>query len=129
MHRVRLSVLENRLRSLVLRDEDYRERLEAPCRSWVIEDGGQIVAFASADARNGNVWALFVHPAHEGRGHGRRLHDCLVDWLVSEGLSVLWLTTAPGTRAQRFYEMAGWKQVAEVGDELRFELRPPRDRR
>jgi len=39
---------------------------------------------------------------------GRRLHDVMVSWLCSRGLSNLWLSTMPNTRAQHFYESAGW---------------------
>jgi GNAT superfamily N-acetyltransferase len=65
------------------------------------------VAFAIGNATYGNIWALFVDPAHERRGHGRRLHDAMVAWLWSQGLRKLWLTTEPGTRAERFYTEAG----------------------
>jgi GNAT superfamily N-acetyltransferase len=69
---------------------------------------------------------LFVHPDHERRGHGRRLHDAMVAWLWSRGLERLWLTTQPGTRAEKFYAAAGWVRtgVASRG-EVRFELRAP----
>jgi GNAT superfamily N-acetyltransferase len=55
-----------------------------------------------------NIWALFVDPEHERRGYGRMLHDTMTDWLRSRGVERLWLTTEPGTRAQKFYEAAGW---------------------
>jgi GNAT superfamily N-acetyltransferase len=90
-----------------------------------------VVAFAIGNAANGNVWALFVHPEHEGRGHGRRLHDTMVSWLWDAGLQRLWLTTEPGTRAQRFYQAAGWQLTdTTIGGELRYELsrRPGPDR-
>lgn len=125
MHRVRTSVHENRLVSTVISEADYRAHMLPPARSWVIEEDGEIVAFAAGNARDGNIWALFVHPDHEMRGHGRRLHDVMVAWLWAEGSTRLWLTTAPGTRAQRFYEAAGWSPVGMQGHELRFELRRP----
>jgi GNAT superfamily N-acetyltransferase len=126
MHRVRTAVRENRLVSTVISDDDYREHIEMLGRGWVIEIGGEIVAFAIANARDGNVWALFVHPEHERRGHGRRLHEAMIDWCWRHGLSKLWLTTAPGTRAERFYDAAGWSRAGVVGGELRFELLRPR---
>jgi GNAT superfamily N-acetyltransferase len=89
----------------------------------VVEQQQAIVAFAVADGQNGSVWALFVEPAHEGKGYGRRLYDVMVHWLRSQGHGRLWLTTTPGTRAQRFYEAAGWKQAGSAGDgDMRFEL-------
>ena len=55
---------------------------------------GEIIAFASA-MHTGNVWALFVHPDHAGRGHGKALHNIMIAWCRSRGLSRLWLSTAP----------------------------------
>jgi GNAT superfamily N-acetyltransferase len=123
IQRVRRSVRENRLVSAVVRDEDVRDAIERTGRGWVIESDGEVVAFAIGNATNGNLWALFVHPDHERRGHGRRLHDTAADWLWSQGLQTLWLTTEPGTRAQRFYEAAGWRRADTVDHgELRYEL-------
>lgn len=126
MHRVRMSVLENRLVSRVLSEGDYVQAIEVDGRGWVVECEGAIVAFAVGSSTSGNLWALFVHPAHEAQGHGRRLHDAMVAWLWQRGLERLWLTTEPGTRAQRFYERAGWTCVGRTAEgELRFELMRP----
>lgn len=126
MHRVRLSVQENRLRSTVISEADYVSSIEVHGRGWVVESQGQIVAFAIGNAKDGSIWALFVHPEHEGRGYGRQLHEVMVKWLRSQGQQLLWLTTDLGTRAQRFYEEAGWSFVGstEKGD-ARFELVQP----
>jgi GNAT superfamily N-acetyltransferase len=122
IQRVRHSVHENRLVSTVITDDDVREAIEHTGRGWVIEARGEIVGFAIGNATNGNVWALFVHPDHERRGHGRRLHDTVLAWLRSQGRSRPWLTTEAGTRAQRFYEAAGWKRVGTTASgELRYE--------
>lgn len=112
VQRVRRAVRENRLVSTVISDDDVRDALEHT-GGWVIESDGEVVAFAIANATNGNIWALFVHPDHERRGHGRRLHDTMIDWLGAQGCKRLWLTTEPGTRAQSFYESAGWQLVAQ----------------
>ena len=126
MHRVRMSVRENRLVSMSLSEADYVVAIEQTGRGWVIELAGTIVAFAVGDAHTGSIWALFVEPGHEGRGFGRQLHDEMVSWLWQQGLERLWLSTDPGTRAQRFYEAAGWKYAAP-GDhgEVRLELHRP----
>ena len=108
MQRVRHAVKENRLVSRVISDDEVIDAIERSGRGWVVEDGGEVVAFAICNAVDGSIWALFVDPPHEGRGFGRRLHDVMVEWLHSRGLARLWLTTDPGTRAQRFYERAGW---------------------
>lgn len=126
MQRIRGAVRENRLTSRALADHDYLQAIERDGRGWVVEAGGHVAGFAAGNASTGNIWALFVDPAHEGQGHGRRLHDVMVEWLWAQGLRTLWLTTEPGTRAQRFYESAGWRRAdaAEHG-ELRYELTRP----
>ena len=124
MHRVRLAVRENRLVSTRLLERDYVEALTLGGRGWVALAEGEVIGFSVGNARTGNIWALFVDPRHEGRGHGRRLHDALVHWLWSTGLELLWLTTSPGTRAQGFYEAAGWRPAGLTGaGEVRYELR------
>jgi GNAT superfamily N-acetyltransferase len=128
MHRVRMSVEENRLGDPSrVTPAHYREMLETRGRGWVYElagepDGG-IVGFGIADHAARSIWALFVRPGHEGQGIGRALHDAMVDWLFELGDTPLWLTTGPDTRAARFYVTAGWtlEPVQEKG-ELRFVL-------
>jgi GNAT superfamily N-acetyltransferase len=123
MRRIRASVKENRLTSRALSEADYLQAIERDGRGWVMEVDGQVLGFAIANSVTGNIWALFVDPDHEGQGHGHRLHDSMVEWLWSQGARQLWLTTEAGTRAQRFYESAGWRFAdrAENG-ELRYEL-------
>jgi GNAT superfamily N-acetyltransferase len=131
MQSVRGAVRENRLVSTVIAEDDYLAHMREPSGdracSWVVEVKGEVVAFAAVDAREGNVWALFVHPEHEGRGMGRELHDVMIAWAWSRGAARLWLTTAPRTRAQKFYERAGWSLVGEKGNELLYELHRPRE--
>ena len=123
MHRVRMSVRENRLISRRLSERDYIVAIEATGRGWVVEDEGNIVAFAVGDASNGSIWALFVEPGHERKGYGRQLHDIMVAWLWEQGHDRLWLSTEPGTRAEHFYLAAGWHRAGLTdGGEIRFEL-------
>jgi len=123
IQRIRASVKENRLVSTVITDEDVRTAIEDTGRGWVVDEEGEVVAFAIGNAVNGNIWALFVRPEAEGRGYGRQLHDTMVDWLWTAGLDRLWLTTEPGTRAQRFYQAAGWQLVGPADQgELRYEM-------
>jgi ribosomal protein S18 acetylase RimI-like enzyme len=125
MHRVRLLVRENRLTSGRITEADYAPAIETTGRGWVAEQDGRIVGFAVGDARDGNIWALFVEPGCERRGHGRRLHDAMVAWLFARGLERLWLGTEPGTRAERFYRAAGWRFVRRLENgEALYELRP-----
>ena len=127
LQRVRLAVRENRLSDPArITEADYVAAMEELGRTWVIEEGGEVVAFASGYA-TGSVWALFVHPDHEGRGHGKALHAVMVGWLWSLGHSRLWLTTESGSRAERFYVAQGWRLADTTPDgELRLELTAPR---
>lgn len=126
MHDVRMAVQENRLSEPGrITPADYAAALGPLGCGWVAEAGNNIVGFA-AGYRSGNVWALFVHPEHEGQGHGRALHAAMVSWLWQQGLRQLWLTTNAGTRAEAFYRSLGWRPCGMVADgELRLELERP----
>jgi GNAT superfamily N-acetyltransferase len=124
MHRIRTSVSENKLSDpsrVTL--ADYRELIEARGRGWVCRVGAHLRGFCFADLSNGNIWAVFVEPGFERRGIGRMLHDRAVSWLFENGVATPWLTTAPGTRAERFYTAAGWRQSStEPNGDCRLEL-------
>jgi GNAT superfamily N-acetyltransferase len=125
--RVRMAVRENRLERLVISDADCIEAIELSGRGWVAEVDGRIVGFAIGNHQSGNIWALFLLPEFERRGIGRRLHDVMIDWLWAQGLERLWLGTAPNTRAQAFYQAAGWQQAGVTAQgEVRFERFRPR---
>jgi GNAT superfamily N-acetyltransferase len=121
--RVRYAVSENRLDSRVISETDVAEALERTGRGWVIELGDDIVAFTIGIAQTGNIWALFVAPPHEGLGYGKQLYDTVVKWLRTRTSGPLWLTTQPGTRAERFYARAGWIRCGSAANgNLRLEL-------
>jgi len=121
--RVRYAVVENTLAPGRIEDDEVIAQLEISGRGWVVEEDGEIVAFAIGDARGANVWALFVAPSAERRGHGSRLHDTMVEWLWTNGLDTLWLSTGADTRARGFYERRGWRCTgAEGRNQVRLEL-------
>ncbi len=108
MHRVRLAVRENRLTSSAIREEHYAPEITITGRGWVVTEAEVVVAFAVGNREDKNIWALFVDPEHERKGYGRQLHEAMVEWLFAQDVQCIWLSTDPGTRAQRFYEAAGW---------------------
>ena len=114
MSAIRLAVAENPLsdpaRITVQMYEDY---LEKSGRGWVAESEGEIVAFCYADSGNSSIWALFVSPAHQGRGFAKTLLRLAVAWLFELGHDCVRLSTGAGTRADRFYEAQGWLRQAE----------------
>lgn len=123
MHRIRLSVRENRLADpQLIQPDDYRPMLAARGRGWVAELEGELAGFAIADRSRANIWALFVDPAHEGRGVGHALHGTMLDWLFSCGVDKAWLGTEPGTRAERFYRASGWRYVETKCGEAIYEF-------
>jgi GNAT superfamily N-acetyltransferase len=123
MHAIRLRVRENVLSDpSKVRPSDYEPYLTSRGRGWVHVLDGEVTGFAIADAETRSIWALFVDPAHEGRGIGRRLHDVLLAWLFRAETAPVWLTTEPGTRAARMYEASGWRLVGSAASgEARFE--------
>ncbi len=133
MHALRLSVRENALNNpSSVTHEHYERLLTGKGRGFVCENDGEIVGFAIADFEASNVWALFVSPEHERRGIGRLLLNELVRAFKETRLVHVWLSTDPGTRAERFYRAAGWTATGFTDSgERRFELRldHPIDRR
>ena len=121
---VRHSVKENVLSNPALvTDADCIEYITRRGRGWVCEVNNQIVAFAIADLVDHNIWALFVHPDHAGMGIGKHLHTIMLDWYFLQTKTKVWLSTSPGTKADTFYRMNGWKQVGITkSGEVRFEM-------
>ena len=128
VQRIRRLVRENVLTSTVT-DEMCREMIEQLGKGWVCEVHGEVVGFSVADNSTRNIWALFVDPLHEGKGIGKVLLERMVDWLFLQNKEPIWLTTEPGTRAEKVYRAAGWRQCAiEPNGEIRFELTETRNK-
>lgn len=124
IQRVRHSVKENTLSDPALvTDADCAEYLTVRGRGWVCETEDRVVGFAIADLKDHNIWALFIDPLFEKQGIGRQLHHMMLDWYFSQTSETVWLSTSPGTRAETFYTVAGWKQVGTYGKgEVKFEM-------
>jgi GNAT superfamily N-acetyltransferase len=124
MQIVRNAVKENVLSDPgLVTDKDCEEFLTARGKGWVCEMDGRIVGFSIVDLKENNVWALFVHPGHELKGIGKRLHKEMLDWYFDQTKEKIWLGTAPNSRAERFYRMKRWKEVGVHGKgEIKFEM-------
>jgi GNAT superfamily N-acetyltransferase len=126
MSRIRLSVTEN-----VLSDpgrvtlQMYEDFLDKSGRGWVAEDDGEVVAFCYADKDQGAIWALFVHPGHQGRGIAKALLGLAVDWLFGLGHARIRLSTGANTRADRFYAAQGWRRDPAGATEIAYSLTKP----
>jgi GNAT superfamily N-acetyltransferase len=121
---VRNSVKENALSDpRLVSFQDYEDFLTKRGKGWACEVDNSIVGFAIVDMVDHNVWALFVDPAFEARGIGKKLHDSMLDWYFTQTSTTLWLGTAPNTRAEKFYRAKGWKEVGVHGKgEVKFEM-------
>src|SRR5436305_13039380 len=82
---IRLAVKENVLSNPALvTQKDYEEYLTLRGKGWVCETDGRLVGFAIGDLVKNNVWALFIHPDHEGKGIGKTLVTLLLTWYFSQ---------------------------------------------
>jgi GNAT superfamily N-acetyltransferase len=125
MHKVRMAVRENALSNPnLVTEKDYAEMLENGGKGWVCFEEDALVGFAIVDLPKRNIWALFVLPGFENQGVGRRLQELMLDWsFAQKDVESLWLSTAPGTRAERFYQKTGWQKTGfTASGEIRFEL-------
>lgn len=123
MFTIRLSVRENAAsREALYRagidQATVRAALADDSAAWIAEEEGRAVGFSMADRGDGSVFALFVRPGCEGRGHGGALLDAAVDWLRAGGIDSVSLAVGPNTRAHRFYLKRGWIETGreENGD-------------
>lgn len=121
---VRHAVKENRLSNpSLVTDEDCREYITSRGKGWVCEIENRVVGFAIADLKEHNIWALFVHPDYENLGIGKKLHGTMLAWYFANTTEKVWLSTARGTRAERFYRMQGWKDAGlQKNGEVKFEM-------
>ena len=100
-----------------------------------VADVGRVVGFCHADSSDGVGWgevfAIYVHPAHWGAGHGCALLRAGEETLMAKGheRALLWVLEA-NERGRRFYERQGWSlgkpiRVEDIGGvqvtELRYE--------
>lgn len=124
MQIVRNAVKENRLSNPgLITDKDCEDYITRRGKGWVYEINKTIVGFAIVSVQDKNVWALFVQPGFDKKGIGKKLHDKMINWYFLKTSETVWLSTAPGTRAEIFYRKSGWKQtgVTSAG-EIRFEM-------
>lgn len=104
-------------------DADCKDYLINRGKGWVCEIGNKIVGFSIISVKDNNVWALFIQPGYERQGIGRLLHDRMMNWYFAQTNETIWLGTASGTRAEKFYQAAGWTRTGiRSNGEIRFEM-------
>lgn len=124
IQRVRNAVKENVLSDPALvTDKDVEDYITNRGKGWVCEADEKIVGFSIADVQGNNIWALFLEPEYEGKSIGRKLHQLMMDWYFSQTDTTVWLSTAPNSRAEKFYRKAGWQENGVYGkSEIKFEM-------
>ena len=109
---------------------------------WLLEDDGEAVGHIAAgpcglphpDAApgDGEIKRLYLRQGWQNGGHGARLMDAAMDWLLRDGARTLWVGVwSENHGAQRFYGRYGFGKAGEylfpVGAtrDLEFILRRP----
>ena len=129
MSAIRLAVTENRLSDPGrITHAMYVDYIAHCGKSWVCEIDGAIAGFASADRNASYVWALFVSPAREGQGIGKRLLALVTEFLFAHGHGEVVLSTSADTRADVFYASQGWERGKMINDiDVQYTLTKPRE--
>lgn len=110
LHRIRLSVRENRLNDPArLTETAYYPFIAAQGETWHAEVEGRIAGFGTLDHEGQSIWALFVDPRFEGIGLGKLLLSKLIEQARVQQMPSISLVTTPGTRAEAFYIRCGWQ--------------------
>jgi len=106
-------------------------------RVQVAEDAGQVVGFchadSSADEGWGEIFSIYVSPAHWGQGHGHALLAAGESTLLAKGheMALLWVLEG-NDRGRRFYERQRWTigkpvRLEEIGGVQVTEVRYEKD--
>jgi ribosomal protein S18 acetylase RimI-like enzyme len=94
-----------------------------------IDEPGNVVGFTAVHPREGEMFLLFVHPEHAGRGVGRALLDAAHEALRTAGCREAFLYThEENERALAVYKAAGYRRDGSVreSDFRGVHLREPR---
>jgi ribosomal-protein-alanine N-acetyltransferase len=87
-------------------------------RTWIAEEGGQIIGFLIADRagpRVAHIITIDVRATHRRRGAGRILMDAAEAWAREQKLELIYLETAEDNLvAQRFYQARRYTKVERV---------------
>lgn len=99
--------------------ESWRAVVADRRRITHVVDGPGIIGFCTAGPSRGDpigfrgeVEAIYVHPAEQGRGHGAALVGVAMEWLAAKRLCpvLVWALEA-NTRAHGFYQALGARRL------------------
>jgi L-amino acid N-acyltransferase YncA len=102
--------------------DEFAGRIERGSRTYpwlVLEDAGRIVGYAYASRHRERAayrWAadvaIYVDPAHHGRGAGRRLYTALLELLRAQGMRVACAgITLPNDASVALHRAVGFEHV------------------
>ncbi|HEI6964790.1 GNAT family N-acetyltransferase [Yersinia enterocolitica] len=123
---VRTSVTENHLSreemlKMGISEATVCNMIEENLCAWVATDDDEVVGFSMILRDKGSLFGLFVLPAYEGRGIGRRLTRTAEQELFKQH-KVAWLETDKNSRAAKFYMQLGWGNKTQLnGAYIRLE--------
>ncbi|HLL13910.1 MAG TPA: GNAT family N-acetyltransferase [Pyrinomonadaceae bacterium] len=83
---------------------------------YVAEEGAEVIGFGTLNQTNGEVEAVYVHPAAVGRGVGSKLLNTLEERAREGGLKSLHLCAS--LNAVEFYERAGFVRLRDTSHRL-----------
>lgn len=87
-------------------------------KTWIAEEGGEVVGFLIAHrqtGRVGHIVTIDVRQTARRRGIGRRLMQAAEEWARANRLGLIYLETAEDNRAaQEFYEVLGYRKVEKI---------------
>jgi ribosomal protein S18 acetylase RimI-like enzyme len=92
-------------------DREVREHAPPNVLLVAIDETENLVGFTAVHPREGEMYLLFVHPEHAGRGVGRALLDAAHEALRAGGCREAFLYThEENKRAIAVYEAAGYRR-------------------
>jgi ribosomal protein S18 acetylase RimI-like enzyme len=100
--------------------QEYLQNMEPECFLLVAEREGEIVGFSSGgpersgdEVYRGEIYALYVSPAYQRRGIGRRLVGASARRLLQAGTGNLLVWVLSANPSRQFYERLGGQLVRE----------------
>lgn len=95
------------MREMGITETTVSNMIEEDRCAWGATDDDEVVGFSMILREKGSLYGLFVLPAYEGRGIGRRLTKIAEQELFKHH-EVAWLETDKNSRAANFYMQLGW---------------------
>lgn len=121
-----LAGLDGELEQRTAQWEDWLSKASDRRLVLVAEDKGEVVGFAHAGpaadkdlaGKAGEIYALYLDPAHVGHGWGKRLMSGIEEYLRAAGFdqAALWVMV-DNQSARDFYEHLGWKPDGSEKDQ------------